>query len=122
MTWDIRSDRAIYTQLVEQIQLRIVAGVYPAGSKLPSVRDLAAEAAVNPNTMQRALAQLESLELVFSQRTSGRYITEDEQMIEKLKNTLAIEQITAFFEKMRQLGYTPEAVVALVQQAEEEMR
>ncbi|MCI1982782.1 MAG: GntR family transcriptional regulator, partial [Oscillospiraceae bacterium] len=68
MPWNLQSDRPIYSQLIEKVQLLIVSGVYPAGSKLPSVRDLAAEASVNPNTMQRALAQLENEGLLYSQR------------------------------------------------------
>ena len=80
MAWDLKSDRPIYTQLVEEIELRIISGRYEAGEKLASVRDLAAEAAVNPNTMQRALAELEQRGLVYSQRTSGRFITEDKEL------------------------------------------
>ena len=78
MAWDLKSDRPIYSQLIEQIQLKIVSGVYPAGSKLPSVRDMASDASVNPNTMQRALAELENEGLLYSQRTNGRFVTEDE--------------------------------------------
>ena len=74
MPWDLDNDRPIYLQLMERIQQDIVAGVYQAGDKLPSVRDLAMEAAVNPNTMQKALSELERNGLLHSQRTSGRYI------------------------------------------------
>ena len=77
MGWNLKSDRPIYAQLIEQIELMIVSGMYPPGAKLPSVRDLAADAAVNPNTMQRALSQLETDGLLYTQRTSGRYVTED---------------------------------------------
>ena len=105
MSWDLKSDRPIYTQLIEQIQLMIVSGVYPAGSKLPSVREMAAEAAVNPNTMQRALSQLEADGLLYSQRTSGRFVTEDVESIMQIKNGLAVEVIHEFPNKMNQLGY-----------------
>ena len=105
MSWDLKSDRPIYTQLIEQIQLMIVSGVYPAGSKLPSVREMAAEAAVNPNTMQRALSQLEADGLLYSQRTSGRFVTEDVESIMQIKNGLAVEVIHEFLNKMNQLGY-----------------
>ncbi len=81
VNWEFQSDRPIYTQLVEQIKLRIISGIYKPGDKLPSVRDFAQEASVNPNTMQRALAELEKDGLVYSQRTSGRFITEDIEMI-----------------------------------------
>ena len=77
MPWNLNSDRPIFMQLIEIIQHCILSGTYPPGSKLPSVRDLASQAAVNPNTMQKALAELERSGLVYSQRTSGRFITED---------------------------------------------
>lgn len=111
MNWEFKSDRPIYTQLVEQIKLRIISEIYKPGDKLPSVRDLAAEAAVNPNTMQRALAELEKDELVYSQRTSGRFITEDQAMIKKLKNELALEEVTVFLEKMKMLGFDKEETI-----------
>ena len=93
MAWELSAQRPIWSQLVEQIQLRIVTGRYPAGSRLPSVRELAADASVNPNTMQRALSQLEADGLVCSQRTSGRFVTEQEETIMELKKTLALSLI-----------------------------
>ena len=93
MAWELDSDRPIFIQIVERIQMEIISGKYSPGDKLPSVRDLAAVAAVNPNTMQKALTELERTGLVYSQRTSGRFITEDAKMIEELKNNLAQEQI-----------------------------
>lgn len=105
MAWEFEADRPIYLQLVEQIQLRIVAGEYPAGSRLPAVRELAAEASVNPNTMQKALGELERMELVRSQRTSGRFITEDVDKIRMIKENLAREQLTRFLEQMQAIGY-----------------
>ncbi|SDM52201.1 GntR family transcriptional regulator [Acetanaerobacterium elongatum] len=120
MTWELDSDRPIYKQLIEHFQLSIVSGCYKPGDKLPSVRDLAAEAAVNPNTMQKALADLEQAGLVYTQRTSGRYITEDKSMVEQLKNNLAIEQIKEFLEKMSRLGFTKQETVALMTSVKEE--
>ncbi|MDE7063504.1 MAG: GntR family transcriptional regulator, partial [Lachnospiraceae bacterium] len=75
MAWDLDSDRPIFIQIVERIQMDIISGVYRPGDKIPSVRDLAAVAAVNPNTMQKALTELERTGLVHAQRTSGRFIT-----------------------------------------------
>ncbi len=115
MNWDLKSDRPIYTQLVEQIELRIVSGQYHAGERLPAVRDMAAQAEVNPNTMQKALAELERKGLVYTQRTSGRYITEDEQMIRGLKDLLAQMQIKEFLEKMNNLGFTKQETLQLIQ-------
>ncbi len=120
MIWDFQGDRPIYLQIVEQVQLRIVSGYYPAGSKLPAVRDLAAEASVNPNTMQKALADLERKGLVYSQRTAGRFITEDKSMIEQIKQSLAREQVDEFLKKMQALGCTVGEVITLLSQMEKE--
>jgi len=117
MPWDLDNDRPIYLQLMEKIQLDIVAGVYKPGDKLPSVRDLALEAAVNPNTMQKALSELERNGLVHSQRTSGRFITEDEKMLKHLKESLASEHIREFIKKMKQLGFQEEETLRLIQEA-----
>ena len=76
MKWDFSSDAPIYAQLILQIKVGIVSGAFPPGERLPSVRDLATEAGVNPNTMQRALTELERDGLVYSQRTAGRFVTE----------------------------------------------
>ena len=106
MTWDFSGDRAIYVQIAEQVKLRIIAGIYPVGTRLPSVRELAAEASVNPNTMQRALSDLEREGLLYSERTSGRFVTEDSAMIAKAKAALAQEVIDDFFARMERPGYT----------------
>ena len=105
MPWDLDNDRPIYLQLMERIQQDIVSGVYKAGDKLPSVRELAIDAAVNPNTMQKALSELERNGLVHSRRTSGRFITEDESMLKNLRDELASRHIQDFMEKMKQLGF-----------------
>ena len=114
MPWNLNSDKPIFMQLIEIMQHSILSGTYPPGSKLPSVRDLASQAAVNPNTMQKALAELERSGLVYSQRTSGRFITEDISMIEELKNTLAKTTIEQFLKSMQQLGFQKEETVALI--------
>ena len=105
MPWDLDNDRPIYLQLMERIQQDIVSGVYKAGDKPPSVRELAIDAAVNPNTMQKALSELERDGLVHSRRTSGRFITEDETMLKNLRDELASRHIQDFMEKMKQLGF-----------------
>jgi DNA-binding transcriptional regulator YhcF (GntR family) len=101
-------------RVVEQIRDAIVRGDYEPGDKLPSVRDLAAEAAVNPNTMQKALVELERNELIYTNRTSGRYITSDEGMIKKLKQLSAKNQIIDFLDKMKQLGFDTEEILDLI--------
>lgn len=120
MTWFITADRPVYLQLIEQMELAIAAGEYRAGGKLPSVRDLAAEAAVNPNTMQRALQGLEARGLVNTQRTAGRTITEDEGMILALRRQKAREQIEQFWAAMQRLGFTREEAILLLEKEKEE--
>lgn len=122
MGWNLKSDRPIYTQLVEQIELMIVSGMYPAGAKLPSVRDLAADAAVNPNTMQRALSQLEADGLLYAQRTSGRYVTEDVDKIMQVKRSLASGLVKEFLENMGRLGFDREQTIELLQSLEDVKR
>lgn len=119
MSWTLDNDRPIYLQLMESIQRDIIAGVYQPGDKLPSVRDLALEAAVNPNTMQKALSELERSGLVYSQRTSGRFITEDTEMLTQMKKELATEHIQEFFQKMEQLGFSRAELLTLVTKAAE---
>ncbi|MDF2672365.1 MAG: ytrA2 [Clostridiales bacterium] len=114
MSWDLQSDRPIYTQIIEQMELKISSGVYPLGSKLPSVRDLAGEASVNPNTMQRALAKLEENGLLYTNRTSGRFVTEDVMMIKQVKNRLAQEQVNEFLKKMGELGFEQEDILSII--------
>ena len=114
MEWHFQNDTPIYAQLIDQIRLRIAAGIYIPGEKLPSVRELALSAGVNPNTMQRAMAELERLELVYSQRTAGRYVTEDAQKIETVRKTLAQACIERFLSDMEQLGFPPAEAAALL--------
>lgn len=121
MAWTFKPDRPIYTQLLEQIQLFIISGTYPPGDKLPSVRDLAAEASVNPNTMQRALSELERGGLIYSHRTTGRYVTEDAGMIKQMKESLAKEEISEFFRHMKELGFQPDEILSLIQQSMKEV-
>lgn len=112
MAWKLDSDRPIYTQLLEQIKLQIVSGKYPSGSKLPSVRELAADAGVNPNTMQRAFAQLEQEGLLQTRRTAGRFVTEDISLLRQTRQTLAREQLSCFVLKMQQLGYEKQEILS----------
>ena len=120
MEWKFRSDLPIYSQLVEQIKLGIVSGSLLPGERLMSVRDMATEAGVNPNTMQRALQELERDGMVYSQRTSGRFVTENLQVIERAKKKLAEEQIRGFQEAMKKLGYRREEILTLLKEKEEE--
>lgn len=115
MPWELDNDRPIYLQLMERIQHDIISGVYKPGDKIPSVRDLALDAAVNPNTMQKALSELERSGLLYSQRTSGRFITDDEKLLKKMKTELASEHIQQFFEQMHHLGFSDEETLEMIQ-------
>ena len=117
MLWELSSQRYVYIQLIEHIQNMIITGVYKPGEKLPSVRNMAAEAGVNPNTMQKSLMELERAGLVFTNRTSGRYITTDEALIRDLKNQYIKEKIIGFLEKIEQFGFEPEEVLELIMEA-----
>ncbi|MDO4313584.1 MAG: GntR family transcriptional regulator [Eubacteriales bacterium] len=119
MTWHLDNDRPIYLQLMERIQMDIISGKYGPGDKLPSVRDLALEASVNPNTMQKALAELERVGLVYSQRTAGRFITEDEELMKNLKREQAAQYLEEFFTNMRHLGLQDEEIRTLFEEAME---
>ncbi len=114
MPWDLDSDRSIFSQLVERLELDIIAGKYKSGMKLPSVRELALEAAVNPNTMQKAYTELEKRGLVYSQSTSGRFVTEDSLLIEKTRKEYAKKEAIMFCNKMEELGIGKEEAIELM--------
>ena len=119
MEWDIRNDQPIYTQLIQQVTLAILSGTFPCGGRLPPVREMAAEAGVNPNTMQRALAQLETEGLVRTERPAGRYVTEDTALIEELRAATAREIAAEFLARMRGIGYDPAQAAALLEHWDE---
>lgn len=120
MAWELDSDRPIYAQLVERLKLEIVSGFYPPGARLPSVRELAATAGVNPNTMQKAFSELERTGLIITQRTSGRIVTEDKQMIIDTRMELAEEQLILFLTKMQSLGFQKDDIIRLLSEKKEE--
>ena len=114
MSWDFTNDRSICTQIVEAIQRGILSGLYPPGSSVPSVRTLALEAGVNPNTMQKALVELETQGLLHTQRTSGRTVTTDEKLIMALKKAVASKHIENYFDGMRSLGFEREEAAGML--------
>lgn len=115
MGWQLDGTRSIYLQLVDRIVRRIVTGVYPPGSRMASVRELAEEAGVNPNTMQRALAHMEELGVLYTQRTAGRFVTEDSEKIYLLREEEGQRAAKDFAASMKELGYTTEELIALLQ-------
>ncbi|MCQ2491573.1 MAG: GntR family transcriptional regulator [Lachnospiraceae bacterium] len=116
MKWDISEDRPIWIQLKEQIVKKIVAGVYVSGEKLPTVRDLAKEAGVNPNTMQRALAALDQEGLVITNRTIGRVVTQEKEIIAAHRREVATGIIENFYSDMKDLGFDKEEAIKLLVQ------
>ena len=116
MSWKFSQDTPIYTQVMEKLQKGMITGVFPLGSRLPSVRDLAMEAGVNPNTMQRALTELERQGLVYSQRTAGRFVTEKQSELLSVKADLAQSHVNQFLGKMISLGYEKEEILTVIRE------
>lgn len=114
MIWNFDNDRPIYAQIIEHLELFIVSGELPPGSKLASVRELASDAGVNPNTMQRALAELKRTGLVFTNRTSGRYITDNNEAITQVKKEIAEKSIKLFLDSMDKIGYNKAETIDLL--------
>ena len=104
MEWNFKNGIPIYTQIIDEMTMWIASGEYAPGDKLPSVRDLAMDAGVNPNTMQRALAELERRGLVYSERTSGRFVTKEEKILKELHGELAEKYFEELTEKLRKIG------------------
>lgn len=118
MNWNFDNDRPIYKQLIEKLKIFIITEKYPPGEKLPSVRDLAMETKVNPNTVQKAMQELESSGLVYSKRTSGRYITEDKQLIEVIRKEMAIDKVRNFLDNMKELNISKEIAIKYMKEEE----
>lgn len=121
MKWSFKEGRPIYSQIVEQMKVRIASGVYEPGEKIPAVRELAVEAGVNPNTMQKALSELERDGLLHSERTSGRYVTEEIEVINEMKMSLSREIVKDLFDRLDKLGMSKEEIIAAVEQWAEEV-
>ena len=114
MEWKLSDDRPIWLQLSQQMARRIVTGVYPPGSRLPSVRALAAEAGVNPNPMQRAMAQLDQDGLTRADRTAGRLVTQDTGILDAVRRAEAQVAVQQFFDAMAELGYSRQEAAELI--------
>ncbi len=120
MEWNITGGRPVYVQLVEQLELALLNGTFPPGSRVPPVRELAAEAGVNPNTMQRALQELESRGLLQAQRTAGRTVTADGQVLQTLRRGRAAALASEFLRQMKALGLGRVQTEELLRQMQEE--
>lgn len=116
MEYVFDNERPIYIQLVEKIRIDIVSGKFKKGQRLPSVRELALMLKVNPNTMQKALAELENEKLIYTERTNGKFVTEDEKLIEKTKKNLAKEKVNNYLNSMENIGINYELAVKYLQE------
>lgn len=114
MEWELDNNKPIYIQLVEHLKLKIISGEIKVGSKLETVRALAEDAEVNPNTMQKALAELERQGLVYSQRTKGRFVTDDNEKIKAMKEEIANVEINTLKETLEKLGYDKDEMLKLI--------
>lgn len=119
MDWEIKSDRPVYLQLMEKIQFDVVSGIYKAGGSIPSVRELAANAGVNPNTMQKALSELEKKGLLHAKATSGRFVTSDAELIQTIREDIARNKAISYLENVKNLGYSVDEAVELLKKAAE---
>jgi len=105
MNFDFDNNIPIYIQLVEQLKIYIISGKIKSGERLPSVRELALQTKVNPNTMQRALIELEELNLIYTERTNGKFVTDDQKLIDKYKDEYALELSNKYFLNMESIGF-----------------
>lgn len=118
MEWRFNNEAPIYQQIMEQIKAMIATGVLKAGDKLPSVRELAVEAGVNPNTMQKALSELERDGLLCSKRTSGRFVSDNQENADILQEAMMMECVKAFIENMAKLGYSVNDCIKILKKYE----
>ncbi len=111
MKQDFSNETPIYLQIVEKIKILIISGQILPGDRLPSVRDLALDMKVNPNTMQKALVELENLRLIYTERTNGKYATQNKKLIDKLKQEQSAKLTTYYIENMSKLGYSLKEII-----------
>ena len=116
MDYIFDNERPIYVQLVEKIRLEIISGKLKPGERILSVRELAITARVNPNTMQKALAELEDEGLIYTQRTNGKFVTENKELIEKIKKELAEEKVNNYLKDMKNIGITYQEALKYLQE------
>ena len=114
MSWEFDNSIPIYIQLVKRIKMLIISGELNSDDKIASVRDLAQEAGVNPNTMQRALSELEREGLIYSVRTCGRFVTKDIELIKEMKENFARQKIDELFETLLMIGYTQDEISSII--------
>lgn len=117
MAWTFSGDRPVYLQIAQRIEQSVLSGVYPPGEQIPSVRQLALEAAVNPNTVQHAFSELEDRGIIISRGTLGRFVTEDRQIIDLCRQQMAQQSVLAFLRDIQQLGISREQAITMIEEA-----
>lgn len=118
MDFTFNNDRPIYLQLVEQLELYIIAGQFSPGERLPSVRELATLAKVNPNTTQKALQELEDRKLIITIRTNGKFVTDDTKLLQQKRANLAAAKLQDFLQTMSELGFSRAEIIQLLQNSD----
>jgi len=116
MAWKFSSDRPVYFQIAERIVKKVLSGEYAVGEQIPSVRQIALEAAVNPNTVQHAFSELESEGLIISKGTLGRFVTEDKEVIEASRKKLAEQLVKEFAENLEELSISKEQAIKMIEE------
>lgn len=116
MNFEFDNNIPIYIQLVEQLKKYIISGKFKSGERLPSVRDLALQTKVNPNTMQKALAELEQIGLIYTERTNGKFVTENQELIDKYKIEYANQISNKYFLSMQSIGFDKKETINILKQ------
>lgn len=115
MNWIFANDRPIFVQLAEALELKIISGDYPIGTKLPSIRELSKDVGVNPNTVQKSLADLERKMLITTNRTNGKFVTNDARLVNNLKILHATKSVEALYNQLNKIGYSREEAIILIE-------
>jgi len=115
MASDYSANSPIYLQIINDIKLKIVSGEWKTGQRIMPVRELAMHFTVNPNTMQRALSELEREGLIYTERTTGKFVTTDEDLVSKVRDMLATKYLQDFFSNMLKLGYNTEHIKKIIE-------
>lgn len=118
MAWSFSADRPVYIQIADRIKKSVLSGEYEAGQQIPTVRQLALEAAVNPNTVQHAFTELENEGIIIAKGTLGRFVTEDEQVVQAVREQMARNLAKTFVKEMGQLSISPQQALELIREVE----
>ena len=119
MSFEFNNETPIFLQIIEHIKMKIISKNYLPNEKLPSVRELSFQFGVNPNTIQKALSELEGMGLIITERTNGKFVTGDEEVIKKVAEQTVSEMIDNFFTSMQQLGFSDREILEMIRKGRE---